>query len=85
MEGFSLSEVEEDSGAKIAAFSISELAFLCLKLSFGKRLFKDDLPLDVEGPGDPLILASDGLGVKRKFTFLGVILVVGGIFIMTDS
>ena len=56
-----------------------------MKLSFGKRLFKDDLPLVEEGPGDPLILASDGLGVKRKFTFLGVRLGVGGIFIVTDS
>lgn len=64
MEGFSFREVIEDSGAKFAAFSISELILLALKLSFGKRLL-NDLPFDEEGPEeDPLILASEGLGVK---------------------
>lgn len=83
--GFSLGELEEDSGSKFAGFSMSELGFLYLKLTFGKRFFKDDLPLDEEGPEDPVILASDGLGVKKKFTLLGVKLGVGGIFIATDS
>ncbi|OMO65162.1 hypothetical protein COLO4_31479 [Corchorus olitorius] len=65
MEGFSLTEVlEEDSGA---AFSI---IVLCLKLSFGNRLFKVDFPLDEE---DPQALASDGLGITTKFTFLGLV------------
>lgn len=47
---------------------------LWMKLSLGNRLLIDDLPLDEGGPGDPdpLILTSEGLGVNRKFTFLGV-------------
>lgn len=51
-----------------------------LKLIFGRRLLKEDLPL-VEGPGDSPILASEGLGVRTKFTLLGVGVGVGGILI----
>lgn len=85
MEGFSRGAVFEVSGARLAAFSISELELRYLKLSFGKRPFKEDLALDKEGPGEPLVLASAGF--KLKFTLLGVGvgLGVGGILIMTDS
>lgn len=85
IEGFSRGIVDEMSGAKLAVFSTSKVEIRDLKLSLGKRLFKDDLPLDEEGPGEPLALASAELGVKRKFTFLGVGLGVGGIFITTES
>lgn len=84
MEGFSLAPVDDPSEARLEAFSISE-ELRYLKLSFGKRAFIDDLPLAEEGPGDPLTLASMEPGVKRKFTFLGVGLGVGGIFIATKS
>lgn len=42
----------------------------------------EDFPLDEAGPGDAFPLASEGVvGVRRKFTFLGVGVGVGGIFI----
>ena len=56
-----------------------------MKLSFGKRVLIDDLPLDEDGPEDPLAIASEEVGVNTKFTFLGVGLDVGGIFIATKS
>ena len=78
IEGFSCAPFDEPSRARLATFSTSE-ELLWIKLNLGKRLLIDDLPLDEDGPGDPdpLILTSEGLGVKRKFTFLGV----WGIFI----
>ncbi|KAM1099929.1 hypothetical protein ACFX2B_006392 [Malus domestica] len=84
MEAFSRTPVEEPSEARLEAFSASAV-LRYLKLSFGKRDFIDDLPLAEEGPGDPLILPSTEPDVKRKFTFLGVGLGVGGIFIATKS
>lgn len=85
MEGFSRGGPAGDpSKARLTAFSTSEeLRFL--KLSFGKRDLLHDLPLDEEGPGDALNLASLEPGVRLKFTFLGVGLGVGGIFIATKS
>lgn len=82
--GFSRVPVAKPSDAKLSAFSTSE-EVRYLKLSFGKRPLMDDLPLDEEGPGDPLVLASVEPGVREKFTFLGVGLGVGGIFIPTNS
>lgn len=58
MEGFSRGAIFEASGARLAAFSKSELELRYLKLSFGKRPFMDDLALDKEGLGEPLVLAS---------------------------
>lgn len=43
--------------ARMAAFSISEFLFLSLKLSLGRRLFKDALPREDEGLDDSLNLA----------------------------
>lgn len=85
MEGFSRGgPAGEPSEAGLTAFSTSEeLRFL--KLSFGKRDLLQDFPLDEEGPGDPLVLALLDPGVRLKFTFLGVGLGVGGIFIATKS
>lgn len=55
-------------------------------LSLGNSLFIDDLPLDDgERAEDPLGFASMEVGFRRKFTFLGVGLGVGGIFIPTKS
>lgn len=73
IEGFSCAPFDGTSRARLATFSMSE-ELLWIKLNLGKRLLIDDLPLDEDGPGDPgpLILTSEGLGVKRKFTFLGV-------------
>lgn len=85
IDGFSLGMLHEVSGGRLAAFSTSNVEIRDLKLSLGKRLLKDDFPLDVEGPGEPQALASLELGVKRKFTFLGVGLGDGGIFITTES
>lgn len=82
--GFSLVPVAEPSEGKLSAFSTSE-EVRYLKLSFGKRPLMDDLPLEEEGPGDPLVLPSVEPGVSKKFTFLGVGLGVGGIFIPTKS
>lgn len=56
-----------------------------MKLSFGKILFTDDLALDEEEVGDPPVLTSVQPGVRKKFTFLGVGLVVSGILIPTKS
>lgn len=69
------------------AFSASKLACRCLKLNFGSRFLIDDIPLDEEGPGELFPLESEGLGVNRKFTLLGVGVGVGvgGIFICTNS
>lgn len=90
-------EIEEDFSCGIAnesprawwvgpAFSISELGFWFFNLIFGKRRFMEDFPLDEAGPGDAFPLASEGVvGVRRKFTFLGVGVGVGGIFIWTNS
>ncbi|KAM7527921.1 hypothetical protein LguiB_031331 [Lonicera macranthoides] len=74
MQGFSSGK---GSGARVAAlFSLSEPEFRNLKLIFGRKRFMDD-DLLLEGPGDSHTLASEGLGVNRKFTFFGV----GGILI----
>lgn len=83
--GFSRVPAADASDGKFSAFSISE-EVRDLKLSFGKRPFMDDLALEEDGPGDPLVLAAAESGVRRKFTFLGVGLgVVDGIFIPTKS
>lgn len=84
IEGFSRS-IDEACGGGMAAFSISKVEIRDLKLSLGNKLFKDDLPFDEEGPGEPPALASTELDVGRKFTFLGVGLGVGGILITTES
>lgn len=84
IEGFSRCVVNEESEAMLAALSTSKVQFRDLKLSFGKRFFNDDFPLEEE-PGDPIALPSIELGVSRKFTFLGVGVCVGGIFITTES
>lgn len=76
--------VDEPPRARLAAFSLSKVELRFLKLNFGRRLFMDDLPL-LEGPGEPVALVSLGLGVRKKFTFLGVGLGVRGIFILTES
>lgn len=83
IDGFSLGMLYEESGGRLAAFSKSSVEIRDLKLSLGKRFLKDDFPLD--GPGDPQAFTSLELGVKRKFTFLGVGLGDGGIFISTES
>ena len=85
IEGFSREVVDEPPRARLAAFSISKVELRFLKLNLGRRLFMDDLPLVAEGPGEPVALVSLGLGVRKKFTFLGVGLGVGGIFILTES
>lgn len=85
IEGFSREVVDEPPRARLAALSLSEVALRFLKLNFGRRLFLDDLPLVAEAPGDPVTLVSLGLGVRKKFTFFGVGLGVGGIFILTES
>lgn len=86
MEGFSLSPVIEASGSGLVAFSVSAAEFRCMKLILGSKFFMDDLPLEEEGPGDAILfLASFELGVKRKFTLLGVAPGVGGILMMTLS
>lgn len=69
--------------ARIAAFSISELAVRNLKLNFGRRLFRDDLPL--KGLADSLNRGYLGLGAGEKFTLLGVRFGVWGMFILTKS
>lgn len=84
IEGF-FRGIDEASGAGVAAFSISKVEIRDLKLSLGNKLFKDDLPFDEEGAGEPPALASTELGVRRKFTFLGDGLGVGGILITTES
>lgn len=56
IKAFSRVPVEEAPSARMAAFSISEVEFRYLELSFGSKFLMDDLPLD-EGPGDTLILA----------------------------
>lgn len=61
-----------DPKASMAAFSISQLLFLNLKLSLGRRLLIDGLALCDEGSGEVLNLISVGLGNGEKFTFLGV-------------
>lgn len=73
IEGFSCAPFDEPSRARLATFSMSE-ELLWMKLNLGNRLLIDDFPLDEDGPGDgdPVILTSEGLCVKRKFTFLGV-------------
>lgn len=86
MEVLSLSPVNEASGSGLVAFSASAAEFRCMKLNLGNKFFTDDLPLEEEGPGDALLyLPSFELGVRRKFTLLGVALGVGGILIMTLS
>lgn len=82
IEGFSCTSVDEASEARLAAFSASE-ELRYMKLSFGKRFLMDDLPLAEEGPGEPVTLSSAELGVRRKFTFLGVGVGVWAIFIAT--
>lgn len=47
----------EPPRARIAAFSISEVLFLNLKLNLGMRLLMDDLPLDEGLDTDSLYLA----------------------------
>lgn len=69
----------------MAAFSISEVVFRCLKLSFGRRFLKFVLFFVVDGPGDSLVLAKLGLGMGEKLTFFGVWLGVTGMFILTKS
>lgn len=44
-----------------------------------------DLVFDDEGPREPLILATMGLGNGEKFTLLEVGLGVGGMFMLTKS
>lgn len=59
-----------ESGTVI--FSVSEF-IRDFKLSLGKRFLMVDLPRHGEGPGDEVvILESQVLGVKRKFTLFGV-------------
>lgn len=74
-------EVEETE----SALSASELEPRFLKLNLGRRFRMDDLPRVEEGPEGPYTLESEGLGVRRKFTLLGVGVGVGvgvgGIFI----
>lgn len=69
-------EVEETE----SALSASELEPRFLRLNLGRRFRMDDLPRVEVGPEDPYTLES-GLGVRRKFTLLGVGVGVGGIFI----
>lgn len=80
-------DLEKDGGDWIVlttAFSVSEtVLFLFLKLSFVRRLFFDDLVLDAWVVGDPS--GPEEFGVKLKFTFFGVGVGVGGIFIRTNS
>ena len=52
-----------------ASSTSEELRYM--KLSLGKRVLMDDLPLDEEdGPED--IASEEEVGVNIKFTFLGV-------------
>lgn len=58
----------------------------CLKLNLGSRFLIDVLPLVEEGVDDPYTRESEEVGVRRKFTLLGVgVGVGGGIFICTNS
>lgn len=79
MRGLSLLPVGEAPNATIAAFSMSKVLFLNLKLSLGRRLFIVVLRFDGEGPEVPSTLAKLGLGMGEKLTLLGVRLGVGGI------
>lgn len=56
-----------------------------MRLNFGRRFFTDNLALDGEGAGDPPVLTSVEPRFRTKFTFLGVGLEAGGIFIPTKS
>lgn len=82
-DGLSI-EVVEETESLLAA---SEVGARCLKPPIlGRRFRMDDLPRVEEGPGDPYGLESEGLGVSRKFTLLGVgVGVGGGILISMNS
>lgn len=70
----------EEPESVLAALSTSDLEPQCLKLNFGRILLMDEIPLVEEG-SDSCSNESEGLGVKKKFTLLGVGVSVGGIFI----
>ena len=84
IEGFSRWPEEEPSGAAVVPFSIS-VGGRYLKLNFGKMLLMDDLPFDVEDPGELFIGASTEREVTRKFTLLGVGVGLGVIGILTAT
>nr|AFK36071.1 unknown [Medicago truncatula] len=55
-KAFSTGNVDEPSSARKAAFSISEVVFLNLKLSLGIKVFlRVDLFLELEGLGESLV------------------------------
>ena len=85
MRGFSRISADEPPSAKMAAFSTSKLVLRCLKLNFGRRLFKDDLFFDDEWTGDSSKLEKIGLGMGEKLTLLGVVVGVKAMSILTKS
>lgn len=71
-KGFFDDTVEEPSSARKAAFSISEVVFLNLKLSFGIRDFlRVGLLLELEGSGESLFGMKPGLAQGENITLLG--------------
>lgn len=81
--GLSVDPADEAPRARIVAFSMSEVELRDLKLTRGRRLFKDGFPLDDDGLGDIFIFAEDGLGIGGIFTFMEVGLGAGGMFVLT--
>lgn len=84
---FSRTSADEPPRARIAAFSISEVVFRYLKLSFGRRLLMVDLYFDEEEPCDSFVMSilGGGLGMGEKFTLFGVRFGVKGMFTVTKS
>lgn len=71
----------DEHESKLTALSTSEFEPQCLKLNFGIKLLMEGFPLVEEASEDSFSNESQGSGVKRKFTLLGVGVGVGGMFI----
>lgn len=84
-KGFFCGTLDEPSSARKAAFSISEVVFLNLKLSLGIRALRVDLFLELEGPGDSLVSMKTGLVQGENITLLGDGVRVRGMFILKKS
>lgn len=82
-EGLSFG-ASETSEASMVCFSLSVVELQDLKLSFGRRLLMEGLPLDEVGLGDINFLVEVGVHVLHVSALVEVEPGVGGIFILTD-